>query len=521
MLRLKHIWRSKPANSKSAQGSNSPSPLIKLTQNEINHLNDVVDGEITKTPWDCNIRSVLSDLITLHNADLEGKDPDVFGQFPPTKNRPMTTAELMSEDFAYLRNMNGTSFPTDGIAFEQVTSSKPNSQIINFKRQAQSISVVCFNSSFFYHVNRILMRLRMLMLIERNLAVLDQHRPIIASSNYDDKCLYLFLLQDIEALMTGSPPAEPDPAPYLMSPYEICEEIEGARRFVLCHELSHLLYPNHLSDLHLQKMRERLKTSFLCYQLDKDSLARSVLKLPPHEFISSALTRWAEAADLALTEGAIRRWTEELWCDLHAILMLEQSYEPLMGSKKTLFEVENMFIGIMQMFILFQFMEFTPIEEQIALSVTNRDLSQSVPHTGIRAIQMNNYFMFSTLAKDHRIRFSFHGRMQFVANLFRILMRPATWRGIEINVLDRIGFLPIEQVEPKLFAMLTGQEKSQYMTLQGNARYMDERLSPFGHRFCEGIALQWRSKLDYWDGIQEQAQHLIQLDGAAIHAGQT
>jgi hypothetical protein len=187
---------------------------------------------------------INKELIELHNQYSIRNALAVEDKFLRIDAHPKTLEELLWADFEYLA-VGQPSFRehADQFVFTEVAGPNPNALVLSLET-TPSVHVVCFRSPLLHLINSTFSKMWTLGHPFRHGDCLPEHEHILNSDAYSDTKLLAGFFNDLEVLFDERRLQIPIDPPHLASPYDYCERVEGARRFILGHELGHLGYNN-------------------------------------------------------------------------------------------------------------------------------------------------------------------------------------------------------------------------------------------------------------------------------------
>jgi hypothetical protein len=129
------------------------------------------------------------------------------------------------------------------IKFIEVEGGMPQVTIFASKNKQRPI-VVAISHRFFPLLHEALKIMQILILDSRYEGVLESHRSSVDSEAYDDSSLYTRFVNTVNNFYVDAH-AQPESRPfeYYYNPLDFCEIVKGARMFVACHELAHIIIP--------------------------------------------------------------------------------------------------------------------------------------------------------------------------------------------------------------------------------------------------------------------------------------
>jgi hypothetical protein len=203
--------------------------------------------------------------------------------------------------------------------------------------------VLCFNSGFVDFLNDFLLKLHMLTSFDIYGSCLEIHKPVIAAGGYDDATLLSQFLDSTDSLTTLTFSKLPLAPTFLGSPYDVCQRIEGARRFAVLHELGHHVFGTSLRNSHDATLRMYMGLQSSTASRWRDWNAYTLLMMSDQNVYGSK--RRAEQA------------AEEFWCDVFAFSAIAEFYTDKMEERRFVYEAENAFVGMLNLFFMLDMIE--------------------------------------------------------------------------------------------------------------------------------------------------------------------
>ena len=198
---------------------------------------------IVSKPWLCDVTRAHAQLINRYNEDRRSKDL-LEEKFLNIAAGPRRLRELLWEDFHWIaREFPPLKNLASQMAFVEVAGASPNAFIFPFRREHEEIYVVAFKSPLIQFINSCFSKMWCLLHTHRHAGCLDELEPEMYSDTYSDASLLAALFNDIEILFDQERLYLPFKPPHIANPYDYCERVDGARRFILAHELMHLFCP--------------------------------------------------------------------------------------------------------------------------------------------------------------------------------------------------------------------------------------------------------------------------------------
>lgn len=344
-----------------------PSPPANL----VAEVSDVITGTIESVPWDCDIRAILSPLIDSHQAAYKarGEEPEAgFCHHPPL---PKLLATLIGEDAAFLTSMHGLLSNIEPVGIIEANSQEPNAQLIRIKQGDAERSIIAFHTPIIWYMNAFFTKLDLLNGLDIYSGCLAEHRKDMESERYSDISLIVQIYDEMEVLVNREFFKRPISPPFLGSPFDVCERVEGARRFVVAHELSHAVAD--------QPFAQKITAAY-----------RKMLM---------------ESLGDALSAERIAHWAEELWCDESGVAALNFLYFDQLDDPAQLHQATNALQGVITFFFMMHLLE-AAFERKL--------MSHNFPPVAVRYESIRHVIKGSHLFRNDHIRnmvIRYHARM--------------------------------------------------------------------------------------------------------------
>jgi hypothetical protein len=280
-------------------------------------------GPIIEEEWLCDVIAANAELIALHNGERIRQGLPVEPKFNGITPEPMHLQELLMRDYTFLaQGEPSLRNPMGRYILVEIAAPYPQSEYCQVEIENNIFHLIFFRGPLLHLIHSAFSKVMMLLVQDRYDGCLEQHRPFLAGDIYSDLNLLIGFFNDIEVLFDHKRIFTPVAPPHLNNPYDYCENVEGARRFLLGHEIGHA---------HFHPIPETIAFAE----------ALMVGGIEPH---------MAEA------------WSEEFWCDKFALWTMMDIYEDLYdGGQLTEargFELHNALAG---MLLLLSLMEMARI----------------------------------------------------------------------------------------------------------------------------------------------------------------
>ena len=191
-----------------------------------------------------DIRSVLAYQIKEHIDDTA--DQEECESFTKPYSPMQSVHDLLMSDLGPL--LRGESiirkYISQEIEFIEVEGGMPQVTIFSSKNKQRPI-VVAISNRFFPLLHEALRIMQILILDSRYEGVLESNRTNVDSEAYDDGSLYTRFINTVNNFyLDADAQPESQPFEYYYNPLDFCEIVKGARMFVACHELAHIIIPH-------------------------------------------------------------------------------------------------------------------------------------------------------------------------------------------------------------------------------------------------------------------------------------
>ncbi len=277
-------------------------------------LGSVAQGPLIESPWPCDPLGTCAQLIAAHNAYSRQNGWAIEDKFLNTHEPIQQLSNLLWSDFEYLKK--GTPVLEEiapKLVFAEAAVPTPNAFHLEVDDDRTVYHSIVFHSPLIHFLNSAFSKIFVLMHDNRYAESLPSDRHLFDESEYSDTNLLACLFNDVELLFREERLYVPFAPSHAATPYDYCEWVEGARRFVLAHELGHAMYSSS--------------------QKPKD-----IEDLIP-------------AGTLGID---VETWHEEYWCDAFGVLSILRAYEgrDLNTPGGELYECQNSLIGTLLFFTI-------------------------------------------------------------------------------------------------------------------------------------------------------------------------
>lgn len=320
--------------------------LSDLSERDLRALiTDSTNGELIESPWLCDVLALHADLIERHNRRGEAKGIPREAKFA-VRREPLPLRDLLAQDFFYL-SLGSAALQElrDRYIFAEVALRQPDALCLELPLRDGPAFVVAFHSPLLYLINSSLSKIGLLIWDEWYGDCLPEDVKTVLSHAYSTHGLLAAFFNDIEVLFDAKRLYLPFQPNHIGSPFNYCEQVEGARRFVLAHELGHSLYHHELRPHAIEASVESDAENSQCRSAESVG--------------DRLLEPWEETmAEIRAIDARRRKRThEERWCDAFAMRTILSIYEGRQLTDPERFELENTLVGIMMLFFLYEVVE--------------------------------------------------------------------------------------------------------------------------------------------------------------------
>lgn len=282
-------------------------------------------GQIIRRPWRCDVKAANASVIHAHNRSRERRGESVEPKFAFVEPTPGRLADLLARDFEHLcQGVPWLAKDAQQFVFVEIAGPSPNAVVISVEGEGEPLHAIGFRACLLRFLHAVYSKMWELSGGTRYEGCLEEHKHILAREEYSDTRLLAGFYNDIEMLFDQQRLFVPIDPPHWTEPYDYCGRVEGARRFILSHEIGHAIW------------------------LDQD---RSLLA--------------GTLSEYRLSQEQAHQWAEELWCDTFALQSLLAVYglEPLEGTR--LYDAEDLVVGVLQYMILMDTVELVLSEHEV------------------------------------------------------------------------------------------------------------------------------------------------------------
>lgn len=198
------------------------------------------ESNFNKIPWDCCIKSIMAPRIREYNEYLSHKyeEYSIEDSYRDVKNRKRLLKELLSDDADFLSTYHPyVKQVRERLYFEEAITPIPSASIL--LTEGEDFFVILFNKPLLHFIHSFFAKANMLLQHTRTTGVMPKFHHIMLDEIYSDDNLYLAIFREIENFYHDKSYLAEKQYEYYIEPYDYCEQIIGARRFIIGHEIGH------------------------------------------------------------------------------------------------------------------------------------------------------------------------------------------------------------------------------------------------------------------------------------------
>ena len=198
----------------------------------------------------CDSKSILANQIKKYNDSELNIDSDSFNNIDAKEKR---VKDLLREDFEELVKHNPTLLDFSSIiSFEESDVCEPEIVVVTEKIASDSkgnkseLHYVIVSRNKLRLIFNAIAKLDMVCKMPKTLEALQEYHTTLESKEWADSEIYKELIKEICNIKNGPLKAQ-GKFPYIYSPYDLCEYVDGARKFMVAHEVAHIARPGFYS----------------------------------------------------------------------------------------------------------------------------------------------------------------------------------------------------------------------------------------------------------------------------------
>ena len=335
--------------------------MISRTQSDfLTFLAEATGSVVCRESAACDIRFVLKDLISLHNStfpDREGIDTPKFNSPPDTVSH---LYDLLAPDFETINSRIPAVGREQGyVDIAEIAEPIPNAQAEHSER------AILVHTPLVAYLNSFFAKAHILLSDETGAGCVPAHDAAMTSKDYSDVSLVEGMFADLHKYFVEGLLEEPMSPAYLGDPYDLCERVEGARHFMLLHELGHIAFRNSMfagTALHISEPARLAEiTNVANAALDAWLQVLTEFKNDSESTSWSPMSLNSFAGIETLTSSELQHvhsiWREEFIADSFATIALISELDFNTTSGPGCYETMNFFAGVFLLFQMFRVKE--------------------------------------------------------------------------------------------------------------------------------------------------------------------
>ena len=283
-------------------------------------------GPAVPTRSDCDILLIQKDLIEAHNSFAAQQAREIEPKFQNIGSKQSGVSELLTRDINWLcagpkdseqaRDMATLIRDlTHELPIIEVPGNHPNANLLTINKPTalfEETHCLAFQTPLLHLIHSIFSKIEMLICVDWKAHCAPQNEHLIESEEYSDVSLLFGIINDIHKVYIKRVSSLAISPPHLIDPYNYCERVEGARRFIVAHEIAHIYH-----------------IKFAGYEVPE----------------------WFQLGVAANEKEAQHSW-RELRCDELALKMIACRFPSTLLDGQELYELENCMVGIQQFFTM-------------------------------------------------------------------------------------------------------------------------------------------------------------------------
>lgn len=191
----------------------------------------------------CDPKSILATQINKYNDSALGVDSVTFKNIIAKEKR---VKDLLKEDFDGLVKNNPILLQfSDMILFAESDTCEPEAVVITEKIASNSqgakseLYYVIVSRNKLNLIFSISTKLDMICQNSKTLEALQEYQARLESQEWADSEIYKEIIEEV-CNVKNEPLEIQGKFPYIYSPYDLCEYVDGARKFIVAHEVAHI-----------------------------------------------------------------------------------------------------------------------------------------------------------------------------------------------------------------------------------------------------------------------------------------
>lgn len=203
-----------------------------------NKLSKMFDFSDNPKKWICDIYSIMSKQILEYN-DYISYNPGE--KFLNVSLRSQTLKDLLHEDldFLFINNPDTIGHLRGKISIEEVNENIPNSSIVYSSKQDEYL--ILFNAPLLNLIHIFYSYFELLTQSSKTETCKEEYDDILQSEKFADTTLVGEIMKAIKKIYQDKQFYSSSTFEFYNEPYNICERVQSVRRFIIAHEISHIV----------------------------------------------------------------------------------------------------------------------------------------------------------------------------------------------------------------------------------------------------------------------------------------
>lgn len=209
-------------------------------------------SNISEEEWYCDIYSLLADLIQEYNVSLSYDPGAVFRNAKKIKQR---LKDLLRHDLEHLASFNPEFADVmKSVYVEEVARELPGASAMNSKDFKEFL--ILFNTPLLNFVHTFNANFELI--TERTVAdgYLEKYEEVARNERFSDTALISKIMSDVKNFYVDHNLHAATSLDFYHEPYNVCERVKATRRFIIAHEVAHILLDHHKADISRRRLIE-------------------------------------------------------------------------------------------------------------------------------------------------------------------------------------------------------------------------------------------------------------------------
>jgi hypothetical protein len=227
--------------------------FVFMAEQELISLYRQYNGSnISEEEWYCDIYSLLADLIQEYNASLSYDPGAAFRNAKKIKQR---LRDLLKQDIDHLASFNPEFADVmNNVYVEEVAQKIPGASVMNSKDFQEFL--ILFNTPLLNFIHAFNANFELI--TERTVVdgYLEKYEEVARDARFSDTALIYKIMSDVKDFYVDYNVHPATSLDFYHEPYNVCERAKAARRFIIAHEVAHILLGHHKADISRRRLIE-------------------------------------------------------------------------------------------------------------------------------------------------------------------------------------------------------------------------------------------------------------------------